>query len=199
MSKIDGFNEATRIAVAKLAAADLSARAGNLGFSLIDKDTILIRVLGSDCTVDLKNFEVKNRKTGQTVRPDLKIIILHYLMCNNKFSETGKFITFRDLPGGQFYLEPYKSRSVNIIASQIGNDIPRLKKNLGRLDWKEKIPGDVGADIHVIGKIHVNLIYYKGDDELPAVADILYDSSIKNVFSTEDVTVIASLICSALL
>ncbi|HPN85416.1 MAG TPA: DUF3786 domain-containing protein [Victivallales bacterium] len=199
MSKSEGMNEAARIAIAKLADADLAARAENLGFSFLDRNTILIRAFGSELTVDLRNFEVRTQKTGLAVKPDLKIIILHYLLCENNFSETGQLITFRDLPGGQFYLEPYRSRSVNILSSIIKNDIQRLKKNLDRLEWKETSPGDIGAKIHVIGKINATLVYYVGDEEMPASADILYDSSIKKVFNTEDVTVIASLICRSLL
>jgi len=199
MSKTEGQNEAIRIAAAKLAEADLSARAENLGFSFLDKDTILIRAFGSDCTVDLKSFEVRNHKSGHSVKPDLKIIILHYLLFDNTFSETGKIITFRDLPGGQFYLEPYRSRSVNILTSRIKNDTELLKKNLDCLDWEGTSPGDVGAKFHAIGRIFVTLVYYRGDDEMPASADILYDSSIKRVFNTEDVTVIASLTCRILL
>ncbi len=199
MSKTEGQNEAIRLAVAKLATADLSARAENLGFSFPDEDSILIRAFGSDFTVDIKEFEVRNRKTGQAVKPDLKIIILHYLTCENKFSMTGETITFRDLPGGQFYLEPYRSRSVNILLSRIKNDTELLRKNLDRFEWKKAGPGDVGAEIHAIGKIYVTLSYYVGDDEMPPSADILYDSSIRKVFNTEDVTVIASLLCRGLL
>ncbi len=199
MSKINGMNEATRLAVAKLATVDFASRADNLGFSLTDNGTILIRALGTDYNVDAKTFEVKNLKTGQQAKPDIKIVILHYLMCGNTISETGKLINFRELPGGQFYLEPYKSRSVNILSSVIKDDIARLKKNLCRLDWKESKPGDVGASIQVIGRISATLVYYVGDDEMPAAADLLYDSSIKNVFNTEDVTVIASLICRSLI
>ena len=198
MSKTEGQNEAVRIAFAKLANADLPARAENLGFSFPEKDTILIRAFGSDFTVDLKSFEIRNQKTGQGVKPDLKIIILHYLMCD-KFSETGKFITFRELPGGQFYLEPYRSRSVNILVSRIKNDTELLNRNLSRFEWTEVCPGDVGAEIHAIGRICVRLAYYRGDEEMPPSADILYDSSIKKVFNTEDVTVIASLLCRGLL
>ena len=199
MSKTEGQNEAMRIAAAKLADADLPARAENLGFSFLDKDTILIRAFGSDCTVDLKSYEVGNRKTGQPVKPDLKIIILHYLLCEDKFSETGESIDFREFPGGQFYLAPYVSRSVNILISRIKNDIELLKKNLDRFEWKKTEPGDVGAKIHAIGRIYVTLVYCKGDEEMSPSANILYDSSIKKVFNTEDVTVIASLLCRGLL
>jgi hypothetical protein len=132
------------------------------------------------------------------VKPDLKILVLHYLMCDN-FSETGRIITFRELPGGQFYLEPYKSRSVNILVSRMKNDTDLLRKNLSRFDWKETGSGDVGAEIHAIGKIYATLVYYCGDEEMPPSADIMYDSSIGRVFNTEDVTVIASLLCRSLL
>jgi hypothetical protein len=199
MSKTEGQNEAIRLAVAKLANADLSARAENLGFTFSDAGTVLIRAFGSECAVNLKNFDIVNQKPGQPVKPDLKIIILHYLMFEEKFSETEKLISFRELPGGRFYLEPYKSRSVNILISRIKNDAVLLKKNLSRFEWRETYPGDVGAVIHAIGKIHVTLAYYRGDEEMPPSADLLYDSSIGKVFNTEDVTVIASLLCRGLL
>ena len=199
MSKAEGQNEAINIAIAKLAKMDFSDRTKNLGYSLLDKENLVIHAFGADSTVDLKSFEVKNRKTGQSVKPDLKIILLHYLLFEKNISETGNLISFRELPGGQFYLLPYQSRSVNILTSRIKNDIGLLRKNLDRLKWTEVGPGDIGARIQAVGNVYVNLVCYVGDEEMPPSADVLYDSSIRNVFNTEDVAVIASLTCRTLI
>lgn len=199
MSKIEAFNEAVRIASAKLADANFAEKAGKLGFSLESPDRILVRILGSDCTVSAKSFEVIDKATGKAVKPEVRILVLHYLLCENSPCPTGKLISFRELPGGQFYYGPFQSRSVNIVSSVVKNDLERLKRTLGRLDCRELGIGDISAEINVIGKVCATFIYRAGDDEFPPSAELLFDSSIKGVFSTEDVTFIASLICRRLL
>ena len=199
MSKNEAFNEAVRIASAKLADANFAEKAGRLGFSLESPDTILIRILGSDCIVSTKNFEVIDKATGKTVKPEVRILVLHYLLCKNSPCPTGKLISFRELPGGHFYYGPFQSRSVNIVASVIKNDLERLRRNLVRLDYRELEIGDLSAEIHVIGKVSATFVYRIGDEEFTPSAELLFDSSIRGIFSTEDVTFIASLICRRLL
>jgi len=199
MSKTEAFNEAVRIASAKLADADFAGKAENLGFNLERPDTIFVRILGSDCTVSTKSFEVSDKVTGKAVKPEVRILILHYLLCENSPCPSGKLISFRELPGGQFYYGPFQSRSVNIVASVVKNDLERLRKNLVRFDYRELEMGDLSAEIHVIGKVYATFVYRIGDEEFPPSAELLFDSSIKGIFSTEDVTFIASLVCRGLL
>jgi len=199
MSKTEAFNEAVRIASAKLADANFAENAGRLGFSLESPDTILVRILGGDCTVSTKNFEVIDKVTGKAVKPEVRILVLHYLLCESTPSLTGKLISFRELPGGQFYYGPFQSRSVNIVASVIKNDLERLRKNFVRFDLRKLELGDLSAEIHVIGKVYATFVYRTGDEEFPASAELFFDSSIKGIFSTEDVTFIASLISRRLL
>ena len=59
--------------------------------------------------------------------------------------------------------------------------------------------GDVGARIHAFGNLYATLVYRSGDDEFPATADFLFDSSVERVFCAEDAAFLGSRICLGLL
>ena len=47
----------------------------------------------------------------------------------------------RNLSSGQFYRQPFLSRTINPLTKRIGNDVELLKNNLNRFDWEEVILG----------------------------------------------------------
>ena len=146
-----------------------------------------------------ENFEINFFCTDKPARIGDKILILHYLLCDKPINPTGELITFRDFSGGQFYWQPFLSRTVEPLVQRIGNNLEILEKNLSRFDWEPKKMGDFGVRVHTIGKFDITIVYNRGDEEFPAEAKIFFDSSVTKVFNTEDATVLASRICIGLL
>lgn len=187
-------------AIAQLAKCDnIKSRLDRLGLPVPDNGIVKIRAFGSDLLLDINDFSITTQDKKTPAKPGDQILILHYLLCDFPIDPTGDLITFRDFTGGQFYWQPFLSRSINPLISKISNDIELLKKNLAKFDWQTIQVGDFGARIHAFGKIHIDLIYRTGDDEFAPTADVLFDSSLKRVFVAEDVAVLASRICIGLL
>jgi hypothetical protein len=199
MSKQIAQKEAIRLAVAELRNIDLTARCPFLGLSVSENGTVRLRVFGTDLLLRQTDFDLLKADTGEPAKPGDRILVLHYLLCETPLSLTDELISFRALPGGQFYWQPFLARTVKPLISRIGNDLDRLRTNLQRFDWEEVPMGDLGARIHAIGKLYVTLAYYRGDEEFPPTADVLFDACIKQVFAAEDVAVLASRICLGLL
>lgn len=198
MSKKEAQAAAIRLAIAELADINLAERFAILGFPLPQNGKIILRVFGKDMELD-SDFNLTVKETGAPSRPDDRILLLHYL--KNKFAvkPAGELISFRNLPGGQFYWEPFQSRSVRPLIGRICNNIDFLKENLNRFDWEPAPIRDFAARIHAFGNVYVTLVYHLGDEEFPPDAELLFDASIKHLFVTEDVAVIASRICIGLL
>ncbi len=202
MANKESQEEALRRVKEELKNIDLTARCKLLNLPAPENNALKLRVFGRDMILgssDL-NLIIKENKKPAKLRDN--ILILHYLLNDrpihpNKGIE--KQITFRQFSGGQFYWQPFLSRTAVPLIKRIGNDLDLLKKNLGRFDWEEVNSGDLGAKIHTIGELYITLIYHRGDDEFPPAADILFDECIKDVFSTEDASVLASRICIGLL
>ena len=137
--------------------------------------------------------------THQPVKTADRILALHYLQHDLPVTPTGSFITFRDLPGGQFYFGPFRSRSLQPLLKRIGNDLDLLRRNLARFDWQPAQMGDFAARVHAAGRIEATLVYHLGDDEMPAEAELLFDACIKRILCTEDAAAIGIRICLGLL
>lgn len=149
--------------------------------------------------VRLSGYQLILSDSGQPAKISDRILVLHYLLCDLPIPERDELISFRQMDSGQFYLPAFLSRSVEPLTARIGNELGLLKKNLNRFDWEPVSMGDVGARIHAVGKVYVTLIYRSGDEEFPASADVLFDSSIKRVYPTEDAAVLGGRICLGLI
>ena len=198
MSKQQAQTQAIELAKQKLAGVDLAPRCAALGLPLPQEGVVRCRAFGIDFSLD-SSFNLTESVSGKPAKLGDHIFVLHYLLCDVPVEPTGQQITFRDLPGGQFYWQPFLSRSINPLLGRIGNDVAKLRDRVSRFDWTPAQGGDFAATIHAIGKIDITLVYHLGDEELGPAANVLFDTCIKRVFVTEDAAWLASRICIGLL
>lgn len=198
MSKQEAQLEAIRRAKEKLVAVDLAARCANLGLPIPQQNRVRFRAFGTDFNLD-GDFDLVDAKTDKPAKLGDHILVLHYLLCDVPLEPTGEVITFRDMPGGQFYWQPFLSRSINPLLARIGNNIDLLCERCNRFDWKPAQGGDFAAIINGIGRLDATLVYNSGDEEFGPAAQILFDACIKRVYVTEDIAQFAGRICLGLL
>ncbi len=203
MSKDTGYETAVNLSIERLRNIDLNTRCGTLGLPSPQNGVLLFRAFGKDLTLRLEDFQLFPVNSEKPVKVSDRILVLHYLECSFPSHKTNRLITFRQMDSGIFYWEAFLSRSVRPLVERVGNDLETLRKNLGRFDWEpvpmEKGMGDLAARIHAIGKVYIMLVYHSGDEEFPPEAELFFDSSIKQVFPTEDVVVLAGRICMGMM
>lgn len=192
MSKEQALQLAIGRAIDELKSVDIASRC-ELHDLTLENNSISLRVFGQDMVIDSLTFEAN--VGSSPAKPGDTVLALHYLLTDIPVNETGEQISFRDLTGGQFYWGPFKSRTVNPLVGNIGNDLELLKRNLSKFDWEEQSIGDFAAKVNCLGNLNLTIVWHLGDDEFPASADVVFDSSIKRVFEAEDVAVMASRIC----
>lgn len=203
MSKLSAQEKAIRQTVEKLLSrnAITDTNLHNLDLSVTNgKKSLPLRIFGTNMILNPADFQLTIADTGKPSKSGDRLLLLHYLLCDVPICPANELISFRDIPGGQFYWQAFVSRTVKPLATGIGNDLELLRKNLNRFDWETVDDiADIAAKIHALGKIYVTLIYRCKDEEFPASAQLLFDASIKRVYSAEDAAVLASRICLGLL
>lgn len=157
-----------------------------------------IRLFGQALHVAPPDFEVVTTDGTPPAFAADRILALHYLLADPRPAPSGDFISFRDLPGGQFYWEPYRSRSVVPLAKRVGNDLDLLKARLSVFDWRPVDLGDFAAALPVVDRIEAVLVYHLGDEDFAPEANLLFDASVRRIFNTEDIAVIGTRICAGL-
>lgn len=202
MPQQEAKEEAVRGAIAKLAGVEMAARLKALGLPAAVAGVVTLRAFGQEIALRLDDWSMTNTKTGKPAGMTDRILILHYLLCDIPVPAAGtELITYRDFTGGQFYWQPFLSRTAKPLAAKIGNDLEKLKKNLGRFDCQPVPvpPGDFAARVHALGNLYITLVYTLGDEEFPASCEVLFDAATRRVYCAEDAAAMASRICIGLL
>ncbi|TAL39802.1 MAG: DUF3786 domain-containing protein [Spirochaetes bacterium] len=190
---------AAEIAAEELARADMAQRCAVLGLAPPCPDgTVSLEVFGRVIVLRPPGFTARDAESGEPARPVDRVLALHYLLNRAPVRETGELMSFRELPGGAFYLGPFLARTAAPLVKSIGNDIAVLRKRLDRFRWSEAALGDLGARIQGVGALYLVLAYRTGDAEFPPSAEVYFDATIKKALSTEDAAAMATRICLGL-
>lgn len=118
-------------------------------------------------------------------------LILHYLLGACDIPLTGALITFRELPSGEFYYEPFLKRAQVPLLKTFGLNHELFHAAGEKLGGKEAAMGDVSMSFWPFPKIPVTLLLWREDEEFPPDGNILFDASIKDILPVEDIAFLA--------
>jgi len=124
-----------------------------------------------------------------------KILILHYLNGSKKQDLTGELITYQDIPSARFYLDAFNRRVKYPLIKAFGDQpdqLPIVARDL--FGATTSSVGDISVLIDALPKIPVTLVIWMGDEEFSSDGTILFDSSIKDMLSPEDISELTSMI-----
>jgi hypothetical protein len=122
-----------------------------------------------------------------------KILVLHYLNGVSSKALTGSLISYKDIPSARFYLDAFNRRVKHPLVQAFGEHpdrLPPIAKEL--FGATSSSLGDVSVKIQAFPKVPVILVIWKGDDEFPCDGTIIFDSSIGDILSAEDISELTS-------
>jgi Domain of unknown function (DUF3786) len=204
MPQKEARDEAIRRAKAALAAdlgsgsESVAQRCSRLGLPEPADGFIEFPLFGSPARLELSTLALTEASGGERSQTD-RILFYHYFSAKGAVAAGGELISFRDLRGGAFYWEPFRSRTCIPLASRYGKDLSGLRAALSRFDWSELELGDFGARIHGFGNLYLSLAAYAAEEGIEAEIIVLFDRAIKRVYQAEDAAAFASRICLAML
>jgi len=122
-----------------------------------------------------------------------KILVLHYLNGVSTKDLTGTLISYKDIPSARFYLDAFNRRVKQPLIQAFGEHPDRLLPIAKELFGASTSSlGDISVEIKAFPKVPVTLVIWKGDEEFPCDGTIIFDSSIGDILSAEDITELAS-------
>ncbi|MFC1987719.1 DUF3786 domain-containing protein [Chloroflexota bacterium] len=155
---------------------------------------IVIHYLDKPYRIALPNAEVSLVDSTEQVPIRDKLLILHYFISAKGTPLANKLITFRELPEGVVYFPTFSKRTVKPLLAHFDKE-PQLlleaAKNLGgcKADY-----GDTAVTISAFSRVPINIILWRGDEELPPQGNVAFDATIPDYLPTEDITVLCETI-----
>ena len=195
MARIDDYRTARKIAVDELARRSPAEIALMTGFELSSDQAFRVPFLNRVYQVAFPEFAFQDQGEGHREAPiQEQVLILHYMMPVGIRDPSGNWIAYREIPGASFYFGAFVKRAINPLTKAFGGDIDGLKKAARALDGTAVEPGDAAFEFSLFPKVPLRLVLWAGDDEFPPDANILFDETIGEIFSPEDVAWLAGML-----
>ncbi|WP_051533830.1 DUF3786 domain-containing protein [Desulfitibacter alkalitolerans] len=157
-----------------------------------ESKSFLVPFMGREFTVVHPSGEIHFVNSPDDVPIIWKILMLHYLARASGNPLTGNNISYKDLSGGDIYFEPFKKRTILPLIKIFGKNPHKLIEAGKRLGGIESDKGDYSVTINIFPCIPITYVLWKGDDEFPPNATVLFDETANEYLHTEDFAFAAS-------
>lgn len=153
-------------------------------------DTITLKYFNGNYKIDVSTVEVSPIETSQPISLREQILILHYFTQAQGTPLSGNQITYRDLPGGLVYYPTFIKRTIKPLIELFGKNPDSLMSAGKPLSSRSGYIGDISLIIDVFSHVPVTVVLWQGDDELSAEMNLLFDATITDYLTSEDVTIV---------
>jgi len=137
---------------------------------------------GQEILIDVGNYTISSHSTlGQHLLHGLKhffdLAVLWYLAKAKDIPTSGRLISPASLSGGEIFQKGTHVLPLDKIAEKFGQDKEGFYEKGLELGGQQLEHGDCSILLHPFPRVPVTMILWTGDDEFPARADLLFDST----------------------
>ena len=119
-----------------------------------------------------------------------KISVIRFL-CGGISSEgSGKFLTYREVPWGELYFQPFNGRCLMRLAYGFGNKQDLFAAQMEKIGARKLDMGDIAYEFEYLNGYRVRFILWAGDEDFPPSAQILFSDNFPLCFKAEDLAVV---------
>ncbi len=188
------YELAYKLACEQLVSIDIEEICGKTGAQRMDSNKIIIKYLNQPYLITLPDVEISLRDSEEEAPLKDRILILHYLTLAKGTPATNRLITFKQLPGGASYFPAFSQRAIKPLLNHFGKEPELLTDAAAKLGGYKANYGDVAITINAFPRVPITFALWRGDDEFPPRGGIMFDASISDYLSTEDITVLCETI-----
>lgn len=129
----------------------------------------------------------------------LRVLFLHYLIRADGSPLTGRWVGYKDVPGGLAYAGVFSRRVTEPLLHRFGRS-PQIFKEIGKGLGGESVDvGDASFVLRVLPLIPLQYVFWQGDDEFPPSIHLLFDASVDHYLSLEDIVVLGQITSARLI
>jgi hypothetical protein len=196
VARADDYKEAVQIAGAQLRSRDPHHVCRLTGALCTEKGGqpcgMTLPFLGRTITMSWPDLAFR-QDSGEEISIKKRIVILHYLNGAQEEGPRGEWISFQDIPSARFYMDAFNRRVKLPLIATFGDHPDRLLPAAQELFGATRASiGDMSVQVQALPKVPIILVIWKGDEEFSADGTLLFDLSIKDMLSAEDISELTS-------
>ncbi len=189
-----GYPLAYRLAREELAKIDnLEQQCLKSDARYIDPHKVIIDYLNQTYQVTLPDAEVSPVGSGEIPLRE-KLLILHYFIRAKGTPLANKVIAYKELADGANYYPVFFKRAIKPLLDNFGSEPGRLLEVAASLGGRKADYGDAAVTINAFSRVPVTLVLWQGDAEFAPNGNIMFDSTIADYLSTDDINTLCEIL-----
>ncbi|MGO0121922.1 DUF3786 domain-containing protein [Desulfothermobacter acidiphilus] len=184
MLKTQALEQALLMAREEFARRDRQSMALRAGVQLDQEQRLIIPFFGKTYCLP---------PSGRSLPVLEEILLLHYVTRAAGILPEGEWLSFKELPGGFNYREPFARRVLNPLLKFFADRPEALIEAGIRLGGQRLPMGDAAVCLLPLPRLPLAYVVWSGDEEFPPRATVLFDVTAPAYGSTEDCVWLAQL------
>jgi hypothetical protein len=131
-------------------------------------------------------------KTGVELPEFQQLLLLYYFATADGTIQTGKFVSFADLPGGRMYAQAFQSYSGHEVEKVFVENLAAFKTACERENGQQVEIADAAYIFYVFPKVSAQIVYWLGDEDFPSTCNILFDSAATHFLPIDACAIVGS-------
>ena len=193
-----GYQLAYKLACKQLAKVDdveqQCLKSGARYLVIDSQKVIIVEYLNRSYQITLPDIEISPMDSNGEVTIRDKILIVHYLISAKGVPAANEVIAYKQLPEGSNYFPTFYKRAIKPVVDHFGKQPHRLIDTAGKLGGHKVDYGDAAVTINAFSRVPITLVLWRGDEEFPPEGNILFDATVSDYLSTEDINVLCEII-----
>ncbi|NIV39919.1 MAG: DUF3786 domain-containing protein [Anaerolineae bacterium] len=142
--------------------------------------------------VSAEDFTVRRADTGEQAASFTQSLILTYLATADGTTPSSRWVGFRDLPDGMFYVQAFEGYSGGRLVRELRGGVTAFCRAAEALGGEPLEIGDAGYAFSVLPRVQLALVYWEGDEEFPSQARVLFEDTAAHYMSTDGLAILGS-------
>ena len=151
-----------------------------------DGNEFYVNLLGREFAISHPQYALRALDGGKLPPLPTQTFLLRYLLESKDVAWAGEWKTFREMPWGEMYIQPYTGRVLTRAAYTFGFRVAGFKAAAEKMGATPVPHGDAGFEFNLIGNYKMRFLVWEGDDEFPPSTQILYSDNFATGFAAED-------------
>jgi len=199
MPRVDDYQHALEIAQKELKEQDPSDVAERSGANYVEggEGAVSLRFIDRKILVRFSDMhiEMEDHAEANEIPIQEKVLVLHYLLGAQGQALSGRLITYREIPSGEFYFPAFKKRAIDPMVAVFGQNGEAFQSLAAELGGARQADlSGLSYRFVPVPLVPITLQLHESDDEFPASGNVLFDETISDILSLEDVAWLSGMI-----
>jgi hypothetical protein len=138
------------------------------------------------------DFTVRRADTAEQPSSFTQSLVLTYLASADGTTPSSRWIGFRELPDGMFYVQAFQGYTGGRLVRELQGGIEAFRHAAEALGGEPLPIGDAGYVFTVLPRVHLAVVYWQGDEDFPSQARVLFEDTAAHYLPTDGLAILGS-------